>query len=396
MGPQPPADIPPPFSGARVPERRGREPLAPEGTETITPSAPKTRCRPDPVKTIGIPPPIWYGGAEDAASRRKTGRLLAAGRGDYGGTAEEMKRDFLHIDDLSSREIWEILNLGKTVKAGFADRSYGKPFRDRTLAMVFAKPSARTRVSFETGFCRLGGHAIFLGPNEISMGKREPVRDVARVLSGYNDVIMARLYDHEHLLELAAFASIPVINGLTDYNHPCQVMADIFTIWERRGHLDGLKVAYVGDGNNIVHSWLRLAARIPFHFVCACPEGYAPDAKTVRMAEAAGVSTVEIRHDPHAAVAGADVVYTDVWASMGQKDQLEERKTRFRGFQVDDDLMARAGADAVFMHCLPAERGLEVTDSVMESSRSIVFAQAENRMHIQNAIMLKTVLNISA
>jgi len=306
-----------------------------------------------------------------------------------------MKRDFLHIDDWSTQEIWEVLNLGRDVKSGIKSRTYGQPFKGHSLVMIFAKPSARTRVSFETGFYRLGGHALFLGPQDIDMGKREPVKDVARVISRYNDVIMARLFDHAHILELAEYAAIPVINGLTDYNHPCQVMADIFTIWEHRGHLDDLKVAYVGDGNNVVHSWLRLAARLPFHFVCACPEGYEPDARTVKMARDAGVSTIDILHDPAEAVAGADVVYTDVWASMGQKDQQEERKKRFRGFQIHDALMARAGSRALFMHCLPAERGVEVTDSVMESDASIVFTQAENRMHMQNAIMLKVVFNAS-
>ena len=300
-----------------------------------------------------------------------------------------MKRDFLHIHDLSADEILEILNLAGEVKTRLKNREAYKPFKDHSLAMIFAKPSARTRISFETGFFRLGGHALYLSPGDISIGKREPVKDLARVVSRYNDMIMARLFDHAHILELAAYASVPVINGLTDFNHPCQVMADIFTVMEHRGSLDNLKIVYVGDGNNMVHSWLNLARRLPLHFVCACPESYAPDAEVFQAARTEGVSTVEISHDPAKAVRGADVVYTDVWASMGQKHEAEARAEQFKGFQVNDDLMAATGKDTVFMHCLPAERGRETTDSVMESPHSIVFDQAENRMHVQNAIMLR-------
>jgi ornithine carbamoyltransferase len=300
-----------------------------------------------------------------------------------------MKKDFLHVDDLAADEIFELLELAAEVKARFHRRDLFRPFEGLTMAMVFAKPSARTRISFETGFFRLGGHAIYLGSSDIDLGHREPVKDVARVISRYNDIIMARLFSHEHAVEMAAFATVPVINGLTDYNHPCQIMADVFTIWEHRGHLKDLKVAYVGDGNNIVHSWLRLASRIPMAFTCACPEAYMPDTETVALARARGVSRVEILHDPVRAVTGADVVYTDVWASMGKKHELEERKRHFDGFVVNDRLMAAAGEGAIFMHCLPAQRGLEVTDSVMESTASVVFDEAENRMHAQNAIMLK-------
>lgn len=236
----------------------------------------------------------------------------------------------------------------------------------------------------------MGGHALYLGNSEIDIGKREAVKDIARVISRYNDVIMARLFSHDHMLELARHASIPVINGLTDYNHPCQIMTDMFTILEHRGHLNDLKVVYIGDGNNIVHSWLRLSQILPFHFVCACPEEYAPDAQTFSAAERAGISTVEISNDPKTAVEGADIVYTDVWASMGQKDEAEQRKVQFKGFQVNDELMAATGKDSLFMHCLPVERGVETTDSVVESKASIVFDEAENRMHVQNAILLKT------
>jgi ornithine carbamoyltransferase len=291
-----------------------------------------------------------------------------------------LKKDFVYIDDWSTEDVLATLDLAAEVKTKLINRESFKPFKDYTMAMIFAKPSARTRVSFETGFARMGGHALFLGPNEIDLGKREPVKDVARVLSRYNDIIMARLFEHEHMLELARYSQVPVINGLTDYNHPCQIMADILTVKECRGHLDNLKIAYVGDGNNIVHSWLRLAALLPFHFVCACPESYLPDSRTVQRAVQAGVSRIEILHD---------VVYTDVWASMGKKHELDQRRAHFQGFTITPELMSKAKPDAFFMHCLPAQRGIEVVDAVMESPASIIFQQAENRMHAQNAILLK-------
>ncbi len=300
-----------------------------------------------------------------------------------------MKRDFLHITDFTADEIHATFALAQEVKARFKAREDYKPFKDHTMAMIFTKPSARTRISFETGFFRMGGHALYLGPPDISIGKREAVEDIARVVARYNDVIMARLFSHDHVLEMARYSSVPVINGLTDYNHPCQIMADMFTILEHRGHLNDLKVVYVGDGNNIVHSWLGLAQRLPLHFVCACPAGYQPDDKTLAAAQQAGLSEIEISHDPKTAVQGADIVYTDVWASMGQKEEAEQRRSRFTDFQVNDELMAATGKESLFMHCLPAERGVETTDSVMESIASIVFDQAENRMHAQNAILLK-------
>jgi ornithine carbamoyltransferase len=300
-----------------------------------------------------------------------------------------MKKDFIHIDDWSRDEILSALDLAREVKEKLKRREDFQPFKHQSLAMIFAKPSARTRVSFETGFFRMGGHALYLGPADIDLGKREPVKDIARVLSGYNDMIMARLFDHQHILELARYADVPVINGLTDYNHPCQIMADILTILEHRGHLNDLKVAYVGDGNNIVHSWLHLARRLPMHFVVACPENYAPHAETLERTVQSGVSTVEVTRSPEAAAKAADVIYTDVWASMGRKHELDERKKRFQGFTVTTELMSQAKPEAVFMHCLPAQRGLEVTDAVIESDAAIVFPQAENRMHAQNAIMLK-------
>ena len=299
-----------------------------------------------------------------------------------------MKKDFIHIADLSSDEIFSILDKAKWIKSKFKANEDYRPFKGKTLAMIFAKPSARTRVSFETGFYRLGGHALYLGPNDIGIGKRESTADIGRVLSRFNDMIMARLFNHQDIVDLAKFSSAPVINGLTDFNHPCQIMADIFTVLEHRKNLDNLKITYIGDGNNIVHSWLMLAMRIPFHFSVACPEGFEPDQELVQKVQSQGLSTVEILHDPYEAVKDSDVVYTDVWASMGQKEEAEERRKLFSKFQVNDQLMESTGKNTYFMHCLPAERGVEVTDSVCDASYSIIFDQAENRMHAQNAIML--------
>ena len=299
-----------------------------------------------------------------------------------------MPRHFLHIADYSKDELWDILHLAKEIKTKFHNREDYKPFNGQSLAMIFAKPSARTRISFETGFTWMGGHALFLGPNDIGIGKREAIKDIARVVSRYNDVIMARLFDHKHILELAEYSDSTVVNGLTDYNHPCQIMADILTIWEHRGNLDDMKITYMGDGNNIVHSWLQLASKFPMHFVCCGPSGFEPDEKTVRMVEESGISTFELSHDPKSAAHGADVVYTDVWASMGQKEEAAERERIFADFQVNETLMDNTGKETLFMHCLPAERGREVTDGVMEADYSIVFDEAENRMHAQNAIMV--------
>ena len=298
-------------------------------------------------------------------------------------------KHFLHISDYTTEELWEIMELAKSVKKKFHNREDYPHFKNKSLAMIFAKPSARTRVSFETGFEWMGGHALFLGPNDIGIGKREAIKDISRVFSRYNDMIMARLFEHKHIIELAEHSSIPIVNGLTDYNHPCQIMTDIFTVWEHLGNIDNIKIVYMGDGNNIVHSWLHLAMRFPLQFVCCCPEGYEPDQKTVEDAKATGISKIEISHNPAEAVKDADMIYTDVWASMGQKEEAEEREKIFRPFQVNQDLMNLTGKDTLFMHCLPAERDREVTDEVVEADYSIVFDQAENRLHIQNAIMIK-------
>ena len=296
-------------------------------------------------------------------------------------------KHFLHISDYSNSELWEILKLAKELKSKFHLREDHKIFQNRSLAMIFAKPSARTRVSFETGFEWMGGHALFLGPNDIGIGKREAIKDISRLFSRYNDVIMARLFDHDHILELAEYSTIPVINGLTDYNHPCQIMTDIFTAWGHLEVIDNPKIVYMGDGNNIVHSWLQLAMKIPLDFVCCCPEDLKPDTATLQKAIDSGISKINISHNPTEAILNADIVYTDVWASMGQKDEAAEREKLFSSFQVNEDLIEKSGKKTLFMHCLPAERGREVTDGVMEADYSIVFDQAENRMHVQNAIM---------
>jgi len=300
-----------------------------------------------------------------------------------------LKDNFISIADLSADEIHETLELAVEIKAKLKAGEDYKPLAGKTMAMIFAKPSARTRISFETGIKKLGGYALYLSPNDISIGEREAVKDIAQVISRYNEAIMARLFSHEHMLELAEYASIPVINGLTDYNHPCQVMGDIFTVKEHRGNLDNFKVVFVGDGNNVVNSWLNLAAKIPMNFVLTGPEGYDPDEVTLTRAKESGISNIEIIHDPVKALKDADVVYTDVWASMGKEEESVKRAEEFKDYQLNSDLMSAAKPTALVMHCLPAHRGDEITDEVIDGANSIVFDQAENRMHIQNAIMVQ-------
>ena len=300
-----------------------------------------------------------------------------------------MKRDFVHITDFSSDEIQEVFDLTVKMKAFVKEGKEYTPLKGKNMAMIFAKPSARTRISFETGMSQLGGHAIYLGPNDIGIGKREAVRDIARVIARYDDIIMARLFDHAHMLELAEYSTVPVINGLTDLNHPCQIMADIFTVLEHRKHLNDLKVAFVGDGNNVANSWINLAARLPMHFVLASPSGYDPDEAILKNARNVGISRIDVMHDPVEAVRDADVIYTDVWASMGQETEADLRRKAFMPFQVNGNLMKHAKKDVLVMHCLPAHRGDEITDDVIDSPNSIVFDEAENRMHVQKAIIVK-------
>ncbi len=300
-----------------------------------------------------------------------------------------MKDNFISIADLSADEVYETLELAVEIKVKLKAGEDYKPLNGMTMAMIFAKPSARTRISFETGIQKLGGYALYLSPNDIGIGKREAVKDIALVISRYNDIIMARLFSHVHMIELAEYATIPVINGLTDYNHPCQVMGDILTVQEHRGDLDDLKVVFVGDGNNVANSWLNLASKIPIHFVLSGPEGYDPDKKTLAGAKESGLSDIEIIHDPVDALNDADIVYTDVWASMGQEEESAKRAEEFKAYQLNSELMSHAKPTALIMHCLPAHRGDEITDDVIDGPNSIVFDQAENRMHIQNAIMVQ-------
>lgn len=300
-----------------------------------------------------------------------------------------MKKDFVTIADWSTEEIVQTFDLARELKARFKAGEVYHPLKGKTLAMVFQKPSNRTRVSFEVGMYQLGGHALYLGPAEIGLGKRESVADVARVLARYVDGIMARVFDHDHVEQLADWASVPVINGLSDLVHPCQIMGDMLTIIEHRGRFEGVHVAWVGDGNNVCHSWLNLAAKIPFKLSIATPEGYEPRPDFVERALRGGVSEIALYHSAEEAVRGAEFVYTDVWASMGQEEEAEQRKQVFAPFQVNEALLKLADPNVKFLHCLPAHRGEEVTDEVMDGPHSIVFDQAENRLHIQKAILVK-------
>ena len=297
-------------------------------------------------------------------------------------------RHCIKVDDFSKEEILDLFALASDLKSKYRNKEEFKPFANHSMAMIFAKPSARTRVSFETGFAWMGGHAIYLAPQDIGLGKRESAADLAQLFSRYNDLIMARVFSHQDILDFEEHATVPVINGLTDYNHPCQILTDIFTVWEeKKDSFDNLKIVYIGDGNNIVNSWVRLASVLPFEFVCVCPEGYSSDADTIKLANDVGISNVSVSHSLDS-VQNADVIYTDVWASMGQKEEIDERIKIFSPFQVNSDLVKNAKDDYLFMHCLPAERGREVTDNVIDSDNSIVFEQAENRLHMQNAIMV--------
>ena len=300
-----------------------------------------------------------------------------------------MKKDFISIADYSLSELEGIFDITKELKEKTKRREEHHLCKGLTMSMIFAKPSARTRISFETGMYQLGGYALYLSPNDIGIGKREAVKDIAQVISRYNDVIMARLFEHIHMEVLAKYATVPVINGLTDYNHPCQIMADIFTVMEHRKNLKDIKIVYIGDGNNVANSWINLASKMPMHLVLCSPSGYEPDKKTLENARKAGISEVQLVTDPKAAVKDADVVYTDVWASMGMEAEARARRKVFLPYQVNSELMAHAGKNALVMHCLPAHRGDEITDDVIDGPQSIVFDEAENRMHVQKAIIVK-------
>jgi ornithine carbamoyltransferase len=297
--------------------------------------------------------------------------------------------DLVSIHDLRSEEVMEILDLAIRMKKDPSEHKNALP--GKTLAMIFEKPSLRTRVSFEAGMTQLGGHAINLAPSDISMGKRESVPDVARTLSGMVDGIMARTFSHQAIVDLARHASVPVINGLSDHLHPCQALADFLTIREVFGRTEGIKIAYVGDGNNVTHSLMDAAARLGAHLHAASPPGYEPDPEVVRRARDEGRragADIEAGNDLEAAVRGADVVYTDTWASMGQESEHDARVAVFRPYQINQAVMGKAARGAIFMHCLPAHRGEEVTDEVIDSKASVVFQQAANRLHAQKAVLV--------
>ena len=298
-----------------------------------------------------------------------------------------MKRDFLALDQLTRAELDEILHISATLKRDIKAGRREPLLAGKTLAMIFEKPSLRTRVTFEVGMTQLGGYAVYLTPNDFRLGERESVADIARNLERWVDVIMARTFSHDTIVELATHAGVPVINGLSDLRHPCQVLSDCFTLLEHRGRLDGLRVAWLGDGNNVANSWIAAASRFGFTFALACPPGYEPDPAVVATARAAG-ATVIVTPDVGEAVAGADVLYTDVWTSMGQEDECEVRRRAFAGYQIDAAALGRAKPDAVVMHCLPAHRGEEITGDVIDGPHSIVFDQAENRLHVQKGVLV--------
>ncbi|WP_047153520.1 ornithine carbamoyltransferase [Aneurinibacillus tyrosinisolvens] len=307
---------------------------------------------------------------------------------------EQLKgRDFLCLSDFTKEEILYLLELAAKLKEEQKQGIAHPLLAGKTLGMIFDKASTRTRVSFEVGMYQLGGTALFMSGRDLQIGRGEPIPDTAQVLSRYLDGIMIRTFSDAMVQELADYASIPIINGLTDMQHPCQVMADFQTILEQRGKLEGLKMAYVGDGNNMVHSLMIGAAKVGMHISVASPEGYQPDAGVTEMTRRFAAETgsqVVVTADPREAVAGADIIYTDVWASMGQEEEQQERIQKFNGFEVNEALLQSAKPDYVFMHCLPAHRGEEVAAEIIDGSHSVVFDQAENRLHAQKAILVAT------
>ena len=301
-----------------------------------------------------------------------------------------MKKDLLSIGDLNSAEIDAIFKLTGELKKN--KKKFAKSLSGKSLALLFQKPSNRTRVSFEVGMYQLGGKSLYLSPQEINLGVRETISDVAKTLSRYVDGIVLRTFEHKNCLDMALAAAVPVINGLSDFSHPCQALADLFTIKEKLKTLKKITLAYVGDGNNVCNSLLFAAAKTGMNISVATPKGYAPVEKVVEEALAVAKATgsrILITEDPFSAVSGANVVYTDVWASMGQEEEINKRKIIFKDFQINAKLLSNAAKNVLVMHCLPAHRGEEITDEVMESKNSIVFDQAENRMHVQKAILIK-------
>jgi len=296
----------------------------------------------------------------------------------------------LSINDCSTKELNELLDLSASLKKLYKSGKRDLCLAGKVLAMLFEKPSLRTRISFHVAMTDLGGSAIYVKPEDIGgIGKREPIKDMARVLSRYVDGIMARTFEHRVVVELAEFATVPVINALTDWSHPCQAMADVLTIKEHLGRLKGVKVVYVGDGNNVARSLAFAAAKLGLKLVVASPKGYELDKETIKIANRISACSVEQVNDPKRAVGGADIIYTDTWVSMGQESEKKKRIKDFKGFHVDAKLVKLAGSGVKVMHCLPAYRGLEITDEVVESKNSIIFDQSENRLHFQRALLKK-------
>ena len=303
---------------------------------------------------------------------------------------KKMKKDFISIRDLTLHEIEGIFKLTDKLKKNTA--KFTKVLAGKTLGLIFQKPSCRTRVSFEVGMHQLGGHSIYLGPDEINLGVREAIKDAAKTLSRYVDGIVLRTFEHKNLLEMARFADLPVINGLTDFLHPCQALADVYTIREKLKNIHGITLAYVGDGNNVCNSLLYACSKLGVNMNVATPKGYQPDKSVLTMSEKIAESKkskLNISGDPFAAAKGADIIYTDVWVSMGQEEEAAQRKEVFRDFQINKNLIKLAKKDVLVMHCLPAHRGEEITDEAIDSKGSIVFDQAENRMHVQKAILIE-------
>jgi len=298
------------------------------------------------------------------------------------------RKHFLSIYDLSTDDVNRVIDHGLDLKRKHHQGVLEHALEGKAMAMVFRKPSLRTRMSFEMAMEGLGGHALYVSDEEIKLGRREAVCDVARVMSRYVDVIMIRTFDQSEIEELARFASVPVINALTDLYHPCQVMGDVMTVVEHKGKIEGLKVAFLGDGNNVANSWVNAAAKLDFHLVLGMAEGYEPDRVIMERARKAG-ARVDLTYDATEAVGDADVIYTDVWASMGQEDEIKKRKADLGHLQVNDRLVDAAKKDVIVMHCLPAHRGDEITDGVMDGPHSVVYDEAENRMHIQRAVILE-------
>lgn len=298
------------------------------------------------------------------------------------------KVDFIALSDFTRADVESMLDDADRLKAELKAGKSQRPLVGKTLAMIFEKPSLRTRVTFETGIKQLGGASVYLAPEDIRLGARETVGDIARNLSRWVDLVVARTFSHRSLLELAQHATIPVINGLTDLLHPAQVLADLQTMREHRGSLEGATVAFIGDGNNVVNSWLNAAALFQLNFRLACPQGYEPDPKILARAQSLAPGRIQIVDDPVAAAQSADVLYTDVWTSMGQEAESQVRRAAFAGYQINQRLLDVASKDVLVMHCLPAHRGEEITADVLDGPRSVVLDQAENRLHAQKAVMV--------